>query len=212
LTPKGASQCSVKSHETLGVEVTKKLQQWSLFIAALAIGGCAGPNPNIGTRTADAAYQRGDCVKAMDIYEPKAEAGQPWAQTRLGIVYYEGRCRPRDYAKSISWLKKAATYEPKTNWEKGHEFSTGPVGYFNTSTSSAIASSVLAHLYMEGTGVDKNIVTAWLWANYAVLMTAYDKDKPRVEQDRMAIEREMTSEQLQRAKNLAKSWTPKNAL
>jgi hypothetical protein len=190
----------------------RKLCLRSLLIATLIIGGCAGPNPNIGTRTADAAYQRGDCARAMAIYEPKAEAGEPWAQTRLGIVYYEGKCRPRDYVKSISWLKKAATYEPKTDWEKGNEFSTGPAGYFNTTTSTAIASAVLARLYMDGTGVNKDIVTAWLWANYAVLMTAYNVDKPRLEQERMAIEREMTLEQLQRAKNLAQSWSPKNEL
>lgn len=192
--------------------MNRKLYLLSLLVATLVISGCAGPNPNIGTRTADDAYQRGDCAKAMAIYEPKAEAGQPWAQARLGMVYYEGRCKPQDYAKSILWLKKAATYEPKTNWEKGHEFSTGPAGYFNTTTSSAIASSVLARLYMEGTGVEKNIVTAWLWANYAVLMTAYDIDKPRLEQGRIAIERNMTPEQLQRAKDLTQSWSPKNEL
>jgi TPR repeat protein len=187
----------------------KKLKIFTLSMAALALCSCAGLNPNIGTRTADDAYKRGDCTAAMNIYERSAENGQPWAQTRLGIAYYEGKCRSIDYAQSKTWLERAATYEAQTDWERGKEFSTGPVGFFNTRTSSSNASILLARMYMQGAGVKRDLVTGWLWANHAVKMS-YDEDKSHREAARTLIEREMSFAELQRAKDLAQSWPPKN--
>jgi TPR repeat protein len=187
----------------------KELRLITLTLVTLALCGCVGLNPNVGTRTADDAYMRGDCAKAIDIYEQNAQKGQPWAQTRLGIVYYEGKCRPRDYVKAIPWLKKAATYEAKTDWEMGKEFSTGPAGFFNTRTSSSNASTLLAQMYSQGAGVEGDLVTAWLWANHAVLL-AYDIDKPDREKRRAVVELKMSTAELQRAKASAQSWPPRS--
>jgi TPR repeat protein len=187
----------------------KKLQLLIISIVLLAMGGCSALNPNVGTRTGDAAYKRGDCATAMKIYEAKAKEGQPWAETRLGIVNIDGVCKPRDYAAAIVWLKKAASYESKTRWEKGEDLSTGPAGFFNTTTSSAIAASVLAQMYEKGQGVEANNVTAWLWANFSVEMAAYKQDKPRFSIIRTQIEQKMTSDELLQARKLSQSWTAK---
>lgn len=187
-----------------------KLNLLYLSLIVLVVGGCSGLNPNVGTLTADEAYKRGDCARALDIYEPRAAEGKPWAQARMGIVYFEGKCKPGDYEIAMMWLKKAAEYEATTDWEKGKTHSTGPAGYFNTRTSSAIASSYIALMYMEGLGIEKNPVTAWLWANRAVAMTAYDMDKPRFEKLRTQIENQMSPEELQQAKGLSETWSPKN--
>jgi TPR repeat protein len=192
--------------------MNKKTRLLSICLFALALVGCAGLNPNVGTRTADAAYQRGDCVTALKIYESSAAEGQPWAQTRLGFIYLEGKCKTKNITTAISWLKKAASYVSQTNWEKGEEFSTGPTGFFNTTTSSAIAASALSSIYANGEGVKANAITAWLWANYSVNMVAYDRDKPVFMADRLNIEKTMTTDELQRAKKLAQSWSPKDEI
>lgn len=187
----------------------RKSSLLSLLLLFLVISGCTGLNPNVGTLTGDGAYNRGDCTQALDIYERRAKEGQPWAQTRMGIVYFEGKCKPKDYEKAVAWLKKAAMYEPTTAWENGKSFSTGPNGYFNTRTSSTTASSLLAHIYMREDWIGVDPVTAWLWANHAVGM-APEEHKPELETSRIIIERQMSTDQLQRAKELTRSWPPKN--
>lgn len=178
----------------------------AVLIAALALAGCAGLNPNVGTRTADEAYQRGDCTTALDIYKKNAETGKPWAQMRLGLVYYEGRCVPKDDVIAMTWLKKAGAYESKSDWEKGKEFSTGEYGFFNTRASASNASRLISIMYQNGAGVVKDLTKAWLWGNRGLAL-ANAEDKGRVEGERRAIELNMTDEELSNAKHLALTWT-----
>ena len=55
-----------------------------------------------------AAYKRGDYPTALQHFRPLAEGGHAKAQSNLGFMYSEGHGVSQDYAKSISWLSKAA--------------------------------------------------------------------------------------------------------
>ncbi|HKI26787.1 MAG TPA: tetratricopeptide repeat protein [Candidatus Sulfotelmatobacter sp.] len=47
---------------------------------------------------------------AFDCYLVAAQAGEPMAQTAVGLIYYQGRTRevPQDYKQAFLWLRKAA--------------------------------------------------------------------------------------------------------
>jgi TPR repeat protein len=178
-----------------------------VFLSTLVLVGCAGLNPNVGTRTADEAYKRGDCATALGIYQKNAEEGKPWAQLRLGSVYYEGRCLPKNEATAMAWLKKSGSYVSKTDWENGKEFSTGEAGYFNTRVSSSSASRLVALMYSRGAGANKDLTKAWLWTNRGLLL-ANPENKAPIEAEKRSIEALMSDKELSSAKRLAESWSP----
>src|SRR5262249_2107397 len=57
---------------------------------------------------ASAAYQRGDYVQAIKLFQQLAEQGQQWAQMRLGSIYAEGKGVPQDYQEAVKWYRLAA--------------------------------------------------------------------------------------------------------
>ena len=54
------------------------------------------------------AYKSGDYTTALQHFRPLAEGGHAKAQSNLGFMYSEGHGVSQNYAKSISWLSKAA--------------------------------------------------------------------------------------------------------
>lgn len=61
-----------------------------IFGLCLIASSCAGPNPNPGERTTDMFWTSGKFERAFERAAPHAEAGEPWAQLRLGIFYENG--------------------------------------------------------------------------------------------------------------------------
>lgn len=55
-----------------------------------------------------AAYKSGYYQRAMDLWLPLAEAGDPRAQEFIGILHEEGHGVPKDIEKAISWYERAA--------------------------------------------------------------------------------------------------------
>jgi TPR repeat protein len=53
------------------------------------------------------AYNRGEYVTAKRLWLPLAEAGDPTAQTMLGIIYEEGEGVPHDYAAAMNRYRRA---------------------------------------------------------------------------------------------------------
>jgi len=112
------------------------------------VTACAGPNPNPGERTTDIAWTTSKFQRAFNVAKPRAEAGQPWAQLRLGIFYENGWGIPKDITKAELWYKKALTQKAKGNWAEGQLIgATGKSGYFNQNSDAKIAEFNLAQLY-----------------------------------------------------------------
>ncbi len=55
-----------------------------------------------------AAYKSGYYQRAIDLWLPLAEAGDPRAQEFIGILYEEGHGVPKDIAKAVDWYERAA--------------------------------------------------------------------------------------------------------
>lgn len=134
----------------------------SILIMAI-VSACAGPNPNIGERTADMAWFNGHYARAIEVIKPHAEAGEPWAQLRLGIMYENGWGTEQSTLKAIEWYKKAAAQKAQGGWAEGQMIGAiGSGGYFNQNSDARIAQRNLAYIYLHGVGVEKDLVQAYL--------------------------------------------------
>lgn len=138
-----------------------------ILSALLLLSACAGPNPNPGERTTDMAWTRGDFARAYSVVEPRAERGEPWAQLRLGIFYYNGWGTDQNFKKAEYWYKKAAAQKASGNWANGLLVgANGQAGYFNQNSDALIAEFNLADMYSNGLeGVEKDLITAYVLVN-----------------------------------------------
>jgi TPR repeat protein len=127
-----------------------------ILLALILMTGCAGPNPNPGERTTDVSWSSGDYVRAFQTAKPYADAGEPWAQLRMGQFYENGWGTEQNTEMAEYWYKKAAAQEATGAWETGQMIgATGRQGYFNQNSDAMIAQYNLAKLYYrEGRDLD----------------------------------------------------------
>lgn len=131
-------------------QVTFQSMYYLLAFFSLIIGGCAGLNPNPGERTSDIALLDGKYQRALKIIQPKANAGYPWAQLRLGMMYEHGYGLEKDIDKALEWYQKAAIHLDDSNWGLGFIIGAyGTAGYFNQNSDALIARYYLASIYFE---------------------------------------------------------------
>ncbi len=80
----------------------------SLTIALLSAASGAAPPPADKLNEAAAAILRKDYPAAVRLLEPLAAAGNPIAQTRLGLLYYHGHGVRESDAMALRWFERAA--------------------------------------------------------------------------------------------------------
>lgn len=122
-------------------------------------------------------------VEAFELYRVAAEQGVAGAQSRLGVMYAEGRGVIQDDTQSARWFQLAA--------EQGDPEAQGGLGL----------------AYAAGRGVSQDFVAAHMWISLAVAqLTGVTRNGAL--RFREAIAAGMTSEQVAAAERLAKGWTP----
>lgn len=116
------------------------LKVWLCGLAFLtgAAGAWAGP-----LEDAQAAYAAGDYAKAMSLFRPAADQGNPIAQYNVGILYENGQGVPQDFRQAAEWYRKGADQ-----------------GYSE-------AQNNLASLYLAGSGMPANIEEGVKWLRAA---------------------------------------------
>ena len=76
----------------------------AFFLAAsLSFPSLASPSED-----ANAAYRNGDYATALLLWSELAQQGDATAQSRLGVMYRDGRGVPRDNQRAVEWFRKAA--------------------------------------------------------------------------------------------------------
>jgi TPR repeat protein len=125
----------------------------SALVILLFLIACAGPNPNPGERSTDMAWTSNKFQRAFELAKPRAEAGEPWAQLRLGIFYENGWGTSKDIKKAEYWYLKGIAQKASGEWANGKVVgATGKPGYFNQNSDARIAEYNLAQLYYENGG------------------------------------------------------------
>ncbi len=115
-----------------------------LFAAALmAAPVCAGMDEAYN------AFKRGDFETAIDIWEPRAEEGDSWAQFNMGILYEKGLGVSRDDLKAFDYFQKAAGSDQILTHKEDKK-----IGYRD-------AYFRLGLFYFQGRGVEKDYYEAY---------------------------------------------------
>ena len=122
-----------------------------------------------------------DYKEALKWFRLAAEQGDGGAQYSLGVMHAKGHGVTQDYKKAEKWLRLAA--------EKG----------------VSLAQFNLGWMYANGEGVIQNVVIAHMWYNIA----ARDGNED-VKKSRDIVIKQMTSEQIAEAQELARECIKKN--
>ena len=95
------------------------------FLVAALFAACATAGP---LEDGTAAYQEKDYLKAIQLWRPLAQAGDPAAQYRLGVMYAEGRGVAANDAEAALWFERAAEQgEPMAQYNLGASYAEGTV-------------------------------------------------------------------------------------
>ncbi len=165
-----------------GEGVPKDPQEAVAWYRKSAEQGNATSQANLGHRYESGEGVPRDYQQAMTWYLKAAEQNDANAQFRLGVMYEMGRGTRPDDRQAADWYSKAAV--------QGH----------------AQAQYRLGVKYANGHGVEKDMVQALKWFTLAALSV------PESEQARARAESEMSANQIQQARNLAReSGAPSSA-
>ena len=166
------------------------------------------------------AYNARKYQLALKEITPLAKAGNADAQHLLRLMYYMGRGVERSYAQAMAWHRKAALQgKADAQYVVGAMFYTGnavpqdqkqAISWFRRAAEQghAEAQHALGLMYRyKVAGVRQDMVIAYMLWNLA----AANGNKNAAEQ-RAAVSRQMTQEQIEEAQALSRTWKPGTAL
>jgi len=148
-----------------------------LLCSAFAIGNAAA-NP---LARADAAYARGDYLRAVNILTPLAFAGDARAQALLGFMFEHGFGAPQVYDSAAGFYGQAAM--------RGNPFGQAMFGL----------------MYDKGHGVPQDFVLAYKWLNLAA-GRARKGERDYFLRLRDAVASKMSPAQIAEGQRLAMAW------
>ncbi len=159
------------------------------------------------------AYNAKNYAVALKEVTPLAKAGLADAQHLLGLMYYMGRGVIRDYTQAMSWHRKAALQgKADAQYVVGAMYYTGnavpqdqkqAISWFRKAAEQGHAEAQLAMglMYRYHAGVPQDKVIAYMLWNLA----AANGNLNAAEQ-RSAISKQMTQEQIDEAQAMSSRW------
>ncbi|WP_051134374.1 SEL1-like repeat protein [Methylocystis sp. ATCC 49242] len=182
-------------------------------IKALAAGGDAAAQYEMGVRYADGRGVGRDARTAAQWFEKAAAQGLAPAQYRLGSLYEKGVGVERDFASARKWYQSAAD---AGNARAMHNLAvlvaeggdgkpdyTAAAQWFRKAAEFGVRDSQfnLAILYARGLGVEQNLIQSYLWFAAAAQQGDADAGKKRDE-----VGARLDSKELATAKALAEGF------
>lgn len=154
-------------------------------LVALTLGAIPGLQPARadGLARANAAYARGDYVRAVNLLTPLALRGNAEAQALLGYMYEHGFGAPQTYEAAADLYTRAAI--------RGVPF----------------AQSMLGLMYDKGHGVPQDFIQAYKWLNLAAAR-AQHRERDYYLRLRDAVASKMSPDQIAVGQRLALLWVP----
>jgi len=134
-------------------------------------------------KIANAAYARGDYVRAVNVLTPLALRGNADAQAFLGFMYENGFGAPQAYDAAVDLYIQAAI--------SGNPF----------------AQCMLGLMYDKGHGVPQDFILAYKWLNLAAARAA-KREREYFLRLRNAVASKMSADQIVVGQRLALLWAP----
>lgn len=162
------------------------------------------------------AYNARNYALALKEVAPLAKAGHVDAQHLLGLMYYMGRGVPRDYKQALAWHRKAALQgKADAQYVVGAMYYTGnavpqdqklAVSWFRKAAEQghAEAQHALGLMYRyHVAGMPQDVVLAYMLWNLASA-----NGNMNATEQRAAIARQMTQEQIEEGQAMSRAWRP----
>lgn len=160
------------------------------------------------------AYNNKNYALALKEIAPLAKAGNADAQHLLGLMYYMGRGVPQDYKQALAWHRKAALQgKADAQYVVGAMYYTGnaviqdhkqAVAWFRKAAEQGHADAQqvmgLMYRYHMGGMPQDNVIAYMLW-NLAAA-----KGSATAAEQRSAVVKHMTQEQIEEGQALSAAW------
>jgi TPR repeat protein len=185
-------------------------------IAAITLALGLHASAHAGFTEGANAYNARNYAVALKEIAPLAKAGNADAEHLLGLMYYMGRGVPRDYKQAFMWHHKAAMQgKADAEYVVGAMYYTGnsvpqdqkqAVAWFRKAAEQghAEAQHALGLMYRyHVAGMPQDVVIAYMLWNLAAA-----SGNANATEQRAAIARQMTQEQIEEAQALSRSWKP----
>ena len=164
------------------------------------------------------AFEDGEYSKAVELWQSIAEKGDIRSQVRLGLMYARGNGVKRDGREAQKWFQKAADqgsaegeyylgflYENARSYDMPVDFETAVMWYRKAAEQGfAEAQFSMGVSYFRGVGVPQDSITSYAWMSLAA-----SQGHTLAEDRRDLIATVFTSEEQQRANELAKELITK---
>lgn len=160
------------------INIVKSLSVMLVILLVMSVSGCCGKKMPV-LEEAGKAYLEGDYRKAVLMFLPEAEDGNPEAQVNIAFMYYCGMHVEKDHSVAAEWYRKAAERNNVTA-----QFSLGT-------------------LYENGEGVNRDFEEAYFW--YSLAEKQGDKDAQRL---RREVEQRLSAAQISSVKARLAAWKP----
>ena len=190
------------------------------FILAIGLAFAVQQSALAGFAEGATAYNNKHYAVALKEIEPLAKAGNADAQHLLGLMYYMGRGVKQDYKQALQWHRKAAQQgKADAQYVVGAMYYTGnaviqdhkqAVIWFRKAAEQGHADSqqimgLMYRYHMAGLPQD-NVIAYMLW-NLAAA-----KGSAAAAEQRSAIVKHMTQEQVEEGQALSAAWKPNTPL
>ena len=160
----------------------RRLLSASIVAALIGASACASARAESLAR-GNAAYARGDYVRAASELTPLALHGNPRALGLLGFLYENGFGEPQAYVAAADYYAQGAV--------QGDPF----------------AQAMLGLLYDKGHGVPQDFIFAYKWLDLAAARTnGHDHDTYARFRD--AVASKMSKDEIAEGQRLALRWIP----
>ncbi len=166
------------------------------------------------------AYNSKNYALALKEITPLAKAGNADAEHLLGLMYYMGRGVPQDFKQAMSWHRKAALQgKADAQYVVGAMYYSGnavpldqkqAISWFRKAAEQghAEAQHALGLMYRyHVAGMPQDHVLAYMLWNLAAA-----SGNANATEQRAAIAKHMSHEQIEEAQALSASWKPGNPL
>jgi TPR repeat protein len=167
------------------------------------------------------AYQEKDYLKAIQVWRPTAQAGDPAAQYRLGVMYAEGKGVAPNDAEAALWFERAAEQgEPMAQYNLGASYAEGTgvrkdmaaaAKWFRRAADQGVslAQLNLGLLYANGAGVPQDNVEALKWIDLAIYTLPAGGIRSDAAKAVADVAGKMTSDEIQEARGRERAWKAK---
>ena len=204
-----------------GIRLTSLVVSLLLLFVTPLQANDTGPRKqdNSKLRPGQIDFDQGRFLKALNIWLPQAEAGDPEVQVLVGEMYRRGLGVPKDIVRAYDWHKKSAdqgNVNGMYHIAQYHLHGQGgvekdPVHALKIYQNAADklhwrAQYVVSHAYLTGDIYEKDLVKSLQWLEISIASSKGKFGKRKIYYRRRSIAKQMTETEIELGEKLAADW------